>query len=74
MQLPNHFRNENHGDHRGAMPTWPVTDWLICCGLCQQKGDHQMKDELLRMLRQQAHRLRGVVGAWSNDQLKWMGT
>jgi hypothetical protein len=74
MQLPNHFRNGNHGDHHDAMPTWPVIDWSIYCGLYQQKGDHQMKDELLRMLRQQAHRLRGVVGAWSNDQLKWMGT
>jgi hypothetical protein len=74
MQLPNHFRNGNHDDHHDAMPTWLVIGWLICCGLCQQKGDHQMKDELLRMLRQQAHRLRGVVGAWSNDQLKWMGT
>jgi hypothetical protein len=31
-------------------------------------------DVLLRTLRQQANRLRGVVGAWSNDQLKWMGT
>jgi hypothetical protein len=74
MQSPNHFRNGNHDDHHDAMPTWPVIGWLIYCGLCQQKGDHQMMDELLRMLRQQAHRLRGVVGAWSNDQLKWMGT
>jgi hypothetical protein len=56
------------------MPTWHAIDWLICCGLYQQKGDHQTMDEPLRMLRQQAHRLRGVVGAWSNDQLKWMGT
>jgi hypothetical protein len=56
------------------MPTWRATDLLIYCGLYQQKGDHQTMDELLRMLRQQLHRLRGVVGAWSNDQLKWMGT
>jgi hypothetical protein len=32
-----------------------------------------MGDHLLRH-RQQANRLRGVVGAWSNDQWKWMGT
>ena len=74
MQSPNHFRNGNRDDHHDAMPTWLVIGWLIYYGLCQQKGDHQMKDELLRMIRQQAHRLRGVVGAWSNDQLKWMGT
>jgi len=74
MQLPNHFRNGNRDDHHDAMPTWRVSDSLICCELCQQKGDHQMMDELPRMLRPQAHRLRGVVEAWSNDQLKWMGT
>ena len=74
MQLPNHFRNGNHGDHHDAMPTWPVIDSLICCELCQQKGDRQTVDGLLRMLRQQVHRLRGDVEAWSNDQLKWMGT
>jgi hypothetical protein len=51
-----------------------VIDWLICYGLYQLKGDLQMTDGLQMMLRQQAHRLRGVVGAWSNDQLKWMGT
>jgi hypothetical protein len=56
------------------MPTWPEIDWLICFGLCQLKGGHQTMDVLLRTLRQQANRLRGVVGAWSNDQLKWMGT
>jgi hypothetical protein len=56
------------------MPTWHVIDWLICCALYQLKGDHQMMDVLQMTLRQQANRLRNVVGAWSNDQLKWMGT
>jgi hypothetical protein len=74
MQSPNHFQNGNRDDHRGAMPTWPVIDWLIYFELCQQKGDHQRMGELPRTLLQQANRLRGVVGAWSNDQLKWMGT
>ena len=32
-----------------------------------------MGDHLMRR-RQQANRLQGVVGAWSNDQWKWMGT
>jgi hypothetical protein len=74
MQSPNHFRNGNRDDHHDAMPTWHVIGWLICFGLCQLKGGHQTMDERLRMLRQQANRLPGVVGAWSNDQLKWMGT
>ncbi len=73
MQLRNHSQNGNRDDHHDVMPTWHVIDWLICCELCRQLGDHQL-DGLQLRLRQQANRLQNVVGAWSNDQLKWMGT
>jgi hypothetical protein len=56
------------------MPTWHAIDWLICCEPYQLKGDHPMVGVLQMTLHQQANRLRNVVGAWSNDQLKWMGT
>jgi hypothetical protein len=74
MQLLNHSQNGNRDDHHDAMPTWLVIDSLICCELCQLKGDLQMMDGLQMTLRQQANRLQNDVGAWSNDQLKWMGT
>jgi hypothetical protein len=74
MQLPNHFRLGNHGDHRGEPPTWRVIDSLICCGLYQLMDVRLLMGDHLLRHRRQANRLRGVVGAWSNDQLKWMGT
>jgi hypothetical protein len=73
-QSLNHFRNGNHGDHHDAMPTWLVIGWLIYCGLYQPRDVRLLMGDQLLTLRQQANRLRGVVGAWSNDQWKWMGT
>ncbi len=74
MQLRNHSQNGNRDDHHDVMPTWHAIDWLICCEPYQLKGDHPMVGVLQMTLHQQANRLRNVVGAWSNDQLKWMGT
>jgi hypothetical protein len=74
MQLLNRFRHGNHDDHRDATPTWPVIDWSIYCGLYQPRDVRLLMGDQLLTLRQQANRLRGVVGAWSNDQWKWMGT
>jgi hypothetical protein len=74
MQSPNHFRNGNRDDHHDAMPTWLVIDSLICCGLYQLMDVRLLMGDHLLRHRQQANRLRGVVGAWSNDQWKWMGT